>query len=173
MAFSDSYKEPHFELLQRDGAIEMRKYSHYVIAKTSVTNGNGEIDNHMFRTLANYIFGGNSESRSIPMTAPVITREDDDSYDMIFFMLDVDKSDQLPAPNTDNISIETMNIGKAIAITFGMWATDWRVEYYKKKLDTYVEKNNIITTSNIIVAQYNSPWMIPPFRKNELIYTIE
>ena len=27
--------------------------------------------------------------------------------------------------------------------------------------------------SPLMVAQYNSPWALPPFRKNELLYTIK
>jgi len=111
----------------------------------------------MFRVLASYIFGGNSKNESIPMTAPVITDENDSSYNMIFFMLDVNTPDELPQPNNQNIKIETMNIGKTISITFGMWATKDRIERNKQKLDKYIRKNHIQVNSTLMVAQYNSP----------------
>ena len=126
----------------------------------------------MFRVLAGYIFGGNSKQESIPMTTPVITKESSASYDMMFFMLDASKSSDLPTPNSDEISIEEIDMGKIISIRFGMWATDERVEKYKKRLDRYIKENNISIKSPLMVAQYNSPWTMPPFRRNELMYEI-
>ena len=173
MALSDTYKEPDYNLIKKDGKIEIREYSEYVIAKTSLDQGDMEENNNMFRTLAGYIFGGNADNQSIPMTAPVITQNNGSDYDMIFFMLDVDNPDQLPEPNNKNVVLENMKIGKAVTITFGMWATESRVEYYKELLDEYILENNLKIDSNLMVAQYNSPWAIPPFRKNELIYKIK
>ena len=54
-----------------------------------------------------------------------------------------------------------------------MWATEKRVNYYKKKLDKYIADSNLEIVSSLMVAQYNSPWAVPPFRKNELIYRIK
>lgn len=172
MATSETLKKPEFILVEKHGDIEVREYSEYVIAKTSISQGDMELNNNMFRTLAGYIFGGNNKSQSIPMTAPVITKNDESSYDMIFFMLDANKPEDLPLPNSSNISIEMMDLGKTISITFGMWATDSRVKYYKTKLDKHIKDNNIQIKSPLMVAQYNSPWAMPPFRKNELIYKI-
>ena len=172
MATSETLKNPEFILVEKHGDIEVREYSEYVIAKTSISQGDMELNNNMFRTLAGYIFGGNNKSQSIPMTAPVITKNDESSYDMIFFMLDANKPEDLPLPNSSNVSIEMMDLGKTISISFGMWATDSRVKYYKKKLDKYIKDNNIQIKSPLMVAKYNSPWVMPPFRKNELIYKI-
>ena len=172
MATSETLKNPEFILVEKHGDIEVREYSEYVIAKTSISQGDMELNNNMFRTLAGYIFGGNNKSQSIPMTAPVITKNDESSYDMIFFMLDANKPEDLPLPNSNNVSIEMMDLGKTISITFGMWATDSRVKYYKKKLDKHIKDNNIQIKSPLMVAQYNSPWAMPPFRKNELLYKI-
>ena len=170
---SDSIKEPQYNLIKKDGKIEIREYSDYVIAKTSLNKGATKENNSMFRTLAGYIFGGNSKNESISMTAPVITQNINDNYNMIFFMLDKQNLDQLPIPNNKNVILEKMDIGKTVSITFGMWATDNRVAYYKSILDKYINDNKIKVISTLMVAQYNSPWAIPPFRKNELLYRIK
>ena len=166
-------EQPKYTLIKQDGKIEIRQYSEYVIAKTSIKQIEMNQNNNMFRTLANYIFGGNVSKQSIPMTSPVITQNKDSNYDMIFFMLGVKQPEDLPLPNNQNISLEYMEIGKTISITFGMWATEKRVRYYKEKLDKHINQNKIQTKSSLMVAQYNSPWTLPPFRKNELLYTIE
>ena len=107
------------------------------------------------------------------MTAPVITTNSNDNYEMMFFMLDASDLEDLPAPNNSSIKIDRIDINKAITITFGMWATESRVKYYKDILDKYIKENSIEVTSDLMVAQYNSPWAIPPFRKNELMYKIK
>jgi hypothetical protein len=173
MASSESIKEPQYNLIKKDGKIEIREYSNYVVAKTSLNKGDTKENNSMFRTLAGYIFGGNSKKQSISMTAPVITQNNNDDYNMIFFMLDAKNPEELPIPNNQNVILEKMDIGKTISITFGMWATDDRVARYKPILDKYINDNKIEVLSALMVAQYNSPWAIPPFRKNELIYRIK
>jgi len=173
MAFSESYKEPEYTLISKNGKIEVREYTEYIVAKTSIEKTTLEMNNSMFRVLAGYIFGGNSKRESIPMTAPVITEENNSSYNMIFFMLDADKIDDLPIPNNQDISIEVMNIGKTISISFGMWANEDRIDRNKRKLDKYIRSNHIQVESDMMVAQYNSPWTMPPFRRNELIYRIK
>ena len=165
-------EQPKYELIKQDGKIEIREYSKYVIAKTSIKQTDTNQNNNMFRTLASYIFGSNSKNQSIPMTAPVITQSTNDNYDMIFFMLDVQKPEDLPAPNDQRISLEQMEIGKTISISFGMWATEKRVQNYKEKLDNYINQKKIQVKSTLMIAQYNSPWALPPFRKNELLYAI-
>ena len=173
MAMSDTYKEPQFTLINKVDNIEVRQYDKYVIARTSISKKNSSLDNNMFRVLAGYIFGGNNKGQSIPMTTPVITKESDSSYDMIFFMLDSDSPDDLPKPNSSKITLETYTMGKTISIRFGMWTTEERILKYKSILDQYIYDNGILVKSNIMVAQYNSPWTMPPFRRNELIYQID
>ena len=66
--------QPEYDLIKQDGKIEIRQYSEYVIAKTSIKQAGMGQNNNAFRTLAGYIFGGNTNNQSIPMTAPVITQ---------------------------------------------------------------------------------------------------
>ena len=173
IALTGTYKEPEYTLIKKDEEIEVRQYSSYVIAKTSIKKSEVHEDDNMFRILAQYIFGKNSINEYIPMTAPVITQNNNENYEMMFFMLHADKPKDLPTPTNNDVILEIVNIGKTISITFGMWATDTRVSYYKEILDQYISENTLEIESELMVAQYNSPWAIPPFRKNELIYKIK
>ena len=74
--------QPEYELIEKDGKIEIREYSKYVIAKSSIKQIEMNQNNNMFRTLASYIFGSNSKNQSIPMTAPVITQSTNTNYDL-------------------------------------------------------------------------------------------
>ena len=170
---SSKYKEPSYTLIKKLDKIEFREYDENIIIKTSKSNANGEANNSLFRILASYIFGGNKKNEKIPMTAPVITTNIDNNHEMIFFILNKNTSEDLPIPNSTKIQIDNLNLNKTISISFGMWATEKRIKYYKKLLDKYIFENSINIKPNLMVAQYNSPWVVPPFRRNELIYQIK
>jgi hypothetical protein len=72
-------EEPKFELLSRDGHIELRRYPPFIVAETHVEGDMDAASNKGFRAIADYIFGNNVSARSGPsqgaekisMTAPV------------------------------------------------------------------------------------------------------
>ena len=43
----------------------------------------------------------------------------------------------------------------------------------KKELEEFLRKKQYIAKDVFLVAQYNSPWALPPFRKNEILISIE
>ena len=48
LALSDSYKEPDYALIDKSGNIEIRQYSENIIAKTSILDGDDQMNNSMF-----------------------------------------------------------------------------------------------------------------------------
>tara|TARA_B110000196_G_scaffold237906_1_gene206314 strand:+ start:52 stop:573 length:522 start_codon:yes stop_codon:yes gene_type:complete len=169
---SENYKEPLFDLLSKDGNIEIRKYSKCIIAKTSIDTINLD-DNNMFRTLASYIFGSNKENKKIPMTAPVTTYQKNSSYNMIFYMLDANEISQLPETNGQSIEFETLDLGKCAVIPFSWFTTDARVSAYSEKLINYIEDNGFKQLSPIMVNRYDPPWRLPFLRRNEVLVQID
>ena len=87
---SSDIKQPSFKVERADGDFEVRTYedTSYVVAKTATKSGAGSAINSQFRTLANYIFGGNAKKEQIAMTTPVTMWKEADADVMIFFMLD-------------------------------------------------------------------------------------
>ena len=171
MIFSETYKEPNYSLLKKDGNIEIRQYNSYVIAKTSIPI-DGKDDNNMFRTLASYIFGGNENNQSIPMTAPVTTYQDNDKYNMVFYMLDAENIDDMPEPNGQNILFENFNLGKCAVISFSWFSSESRVNSHTDKLKKYLKDNNLTATSSFMVNRYDPPWRMPFMRRNEVLVQI-
>tara|TARA_Y100000590_G_scaffold409114_1_gene500919 strand:+ start:770 stop:1291 length:522 start_codon:yes stop_codon:yes gene_type:complete len=168
---SETYKEPEYALLNKEGNIEIRQYDEYIVAKASVESIYKD-DNNMFRTLASYIFGGNKENKSIPMTAPVTTYEDTDSYNMIFYMLDANDINEMPKPNGQDISFEKFNPGKCVVISFSWFTTDNRIKSYTRKLKKYISNNNLEQKSSFMVNRYDPPWRLPFMRRNEVLVQI-
>ena len=79
----------------------------------------------------------------------------------------------MPEPNTNKITFEELQLGKVAVIKFGLWATPKKINIYIKKLVEYLDTNSISYSSDFFVAQYNSPWVLPPFRKNEIMVSIK
>jgi len=168
---SETYKEPPFTLIDKVGNIELREYGSYVVARTSIPIENKD-DNNMFRTLASYIFGGNKQNESIPMTAPVTTYENSDSYSMIFYMLDANTPSDMPDPNGQDIIFEDFYLGKCAVISFSWFTTDSKIKSYTEKLQNYLSDNNLKAKSSFMVNRYDPPWRLPFLRRNEILVQI-
>lgn len=170
---AEKVDEPSYELINKFEAIEIRQYEKIIVATTIKKASYKDATYSGFRTLANYIFGNNDEEAKMPMTAPVITTmPTDESIAITFIMSDDYSLDNLPKPYSDDILIKEITLGKVAVIKFGMWATPKRIMKMQGKLEKYLSENNIQTSSDYLVAQYNSPWVMPPFRRNEIIISI-
>lgn len=166
---------PNFQLIEVQGEFEIREYDPMIIAMTKVNSNYKEASSTGFRRIANYIFGGNQKKMAIEMTAPVIldVPNMNDIYEILFVMPSQHSLEELPAPDQSNIEIKIKELGKTAVIKFGGWATESRTTHYKERLQGFVENSGYSINSDYMVAQYNSPWALPPFRKNEIIVMIK
>ena len=166
---------PDYNLLNSEGIFEIRDYDSFLIAKTRVKNDYKKATVAGFRRIANYIFGGNKEQLNIAMTAPVISSVPNTQgvYDILFVMPKEHTLASLPVPNDKQVKVESHYLGKVAVLKFGGWATKSRTEYYKMQLKKLLNKKDLAMKGDFLVAQYNSPWALPPFRKNEIIVAIE
>lgn len=64
-------EEPTYTVVEKRDGYEIRDYSAYIVAEVEVTGSRNEGLNQGFRLLADYIFGNNTKSTPIAMTAPV------------------------------------------------------------------------------------------------------
>ncbi len=165
---------PKYKLIKKESGFELREYDPMIVASTSVESNYSDATSIGFRRIASYIFGGNSAGMKIDMTAPVITNKPAtrEIYEIQFIMPSKHSFTDLPKPSTGNVSIKYINLGKTAVLKFGGWATMDRATYYKNKLSDLLESKGYEPTGSFLIAQYNSPWAIPPFRKNEIIVEI-
>jgi hypothetical protein len=63
-------------------------------------------------------------------------------------------------------------LGEVAVLAFGGWATESRSMSFQKKFAKMLQQNNIETQGGFMVAQFNSPYVLPMFRKNELMVRI-
>ena len=166
---------PEYELISKDDGFEIRRYSEMIIATTSVQADYKSSTSSGFRRIASYIFGGNDKEMKIAMTAPVISdcpSEGLNTFNISFVMPKEYSIDDLPKANTSLVSIEQESLGDVAVLTFGGWATESRSISYQQKLSALLKKSGIESQGGFMVAQFNSPWTLPMFRKNELMARI-
>jgi hypothetical protein len=166
---------PEYELISKDDGFEIRRYSEMIIATTSVQADYKSSTSSGFRRIASYIFGGNDKEMKIAMTAPVISdcpSEGLNTFNISFVMPKEYSIDDLPKANTSLVSIEQESLGDVAVLTFGGWATESRSISYQQKLSALLKKSGIEAQGGFMVAQFNSPWALPMFRKNELMVRI-
>jgi hypothetical protein len=167
---------PDYKVIKKDGPIEIREYESMIVARTQIENGYRESTYTGFRRIANYIFGGNDKNMKINMTAPVIADSPVDNeghYEVLFVMPKKHTLNSLPRPFSSNVIIEERKLGRVAVLRFGGWATENRSKYFHDKLIQLLKQKNIVPKGHAMVAQYNSPFALPPFRRNEIIVSIE
>ena len=110
------------------------------------------------------------------MTAPVMTSfhsTKNKEQEISFVMPKKHSLDTLPVPTKEDVIIKEKELGLVAAISFGGWATEKIAKKYIKRLELLIKEENLVKFNEIIVAQYNAPWAIPPFRKNEILIPIK
>ena len=164
---SKDIETPDYKVLKTIDEVELRLYPKMVVAKTSLSDKSFENQgSNGFRTIANYIFGGNEKNQKIAMTAPVVM-EMSDSATMYFVMPKQYKKEELPNPSSKNVQIVEEAPKTLAVISYGGYSSDKKIEKHQKELMQVLIKNNIKTKGAFMYMGYNSPWDVIN-RKNEV-----
>ena len=167
-------EEPPYQVLKSDGDIELRSYESYSIAEVSVEGEFESAGSQGFRSLANYIFGGNEGQNKIAMTAPVsMQKKGTDHYVVNFTMPRSYTLATLPAPQDKKVSLREIPAHKVAVYRYsGTWSQS-RFEERKSLLQDWIKKNSLKETGEAIFARYNAPWVPWFLRRNEVWIPVE
>lgn len=154
------------------GTFEIRSYDATLFTSVKLsTNQYKDASSKGFSILADYIFGGNDRSEKIAMTSPVAMSLED-SMTMMFMVPKKYKMETLPQPNQSQIQFKEEPAKVVAAITFGGWANDERIEEYKQKLISALNKEGIPYTNKFYLLGYNPPFELVN-RRNEVIVELQ
>ena len=173
MAYQSSKIEtPRYTLIKSYDGFELRQYGSMNLAQTVMTSSSYETSSSTgFRTVANYIFGGNDENKKIAMTSPVIMDMGDETK-MSFVMPKEHSMSSLPEPNSDRVKILTVSPKKYAVLTFPGYANNKKLKKYSERLLKRVKAEGLETTGNIQFLGYNPPWQVIG-RKNEVAIEVK
>jgi hypothetical protein len=168
---SKDIETPDYKVLKTIDEVELRLYPKMIVAKTSLSDKSFENQgSNGFRTIANYIFGGNEKNQKIAMTAPVVM-EMSDSATMYFVMPKQYKKEDLPNPSSKNVRISEESSKTLAVISYGGFSSDKKIQKHQKELMKVLIKNNIKTKGAYMYMGYNAPWDVIN-RRNEVAIEI-
>lgn len=161
-----------YEVPQKVGDIEIRKYSALVLA-TVDTNGN---DNSAFSPLFAYISGKNIANSAIPMTSPVITSTKipmtspvvSDATTMSFVMPAGKTLDEIPEPLDSNVRIIPVPEREVAVLRFKGKTREKDVAAKEALLRKALKDAGIEPVGEVFLMRYNPPWTPGFLRHNEL-----
>lgn len=161
-----------YKVLVQDDNIEIRFYPSVTTA--SITSGAktyNELGNGGFRTLANYIFGGNKTNQQISMTSPVHMEISKDISKMSFVMPAEMNLENLPKPIDSSIHLKNTMSENVASIRFCGFNTEKKIKANTELLKKYLKANSIEYFGNFSVLGYNPPYQFVD-RRNEIIVSV-
>ncbi len=170
----ESLEEPKFEIIKKYNNFEIRKYFDTIQAQVASPLSYEISPSAHFREIAGYIFGNNSESQNISMTAPVHTWEQNNQNIMAFTMPSKFNKDDLPKPNNKRVRIVDIEGENVAVLKFSWFAGKRRTKKFASKLQKLVENKGLKIKGNPRLAVYDNPMTTLPFmRRNEIHLPVE
>lgn len=184
-----SYEEPDYTVLYKDGSIEYREYSPYLIAETVIENVDDYKDagNEGFRRLFRYITGNNRSqseismtvpvqqapaSVKIAMTVPVQQSNSNDGWSLAFTLPSDYTLETAPVPDDSRIRIREVPARTVAVLRYsGRW-TESNFTKKKSALQEALTSRGIETIGQMQSAVYNAPFMPPFLRRNEVMVEV-
>lgn len=190
-------KEPEYTVIETQDAFEIRQYQSMIVASIQVTGDFEEAGDQAFRPLFKYISGDNSSAETIAMTAPVlldqaqekngekipmtapvlaqskITQAQAEQWQFQFVLPSTMTMDSVPQPTNPDIKIKKIAQKKVAVVTFSGLLNEKNKIKYINVLQQWVEKNNLKSEKNPIIAGYDPPWTLPFLRRNEIQIEVE
>ena len=161
-------EEPPYDIVHKNDIYEVRNYSDRLVVQV-LNKG----DNNSFRKLFDYISGQNKNSEKIAMTIPVTqTKKDGEQY-MQFYLPSKFNKETTPIPTNQDLKITTIPGGYYAVIQFSGRSSDKNFEKHNIILKQKLLEDKISIKGSVIRATYNSPFTLPPFRRNEAMFSID
>lgn len=161
-----------YRVIKKEKEVEIRLYPPATMATVIMkATSYKELSSPGFRKLAAFIFGGNTEKRSIAMTSPVHMDINEKKSSMSFVMPAQYNKDNLPSPNDGAINIETTPEEYVAAIEFGGYANDEKIKESAEKLKNILNARGVEYYGNFRFLGYNAPYQFWN-RRNEIIVNV-
>ena len=193
-------EEPKYEVIQTDGAFEIRKYAPILIAETLVDGEMDEASNKGFRLIADYIFGNNQVvdsnantkiamtapvtvepvSQKIAMTAPVTVEPQSTDTNMqlakkwrIHFVMPSQYTlANIPKPKNDVITLKEIPSKYFLVYSYSWLNTLSRVQNKTDEALEWANRKGLKVIGAPKLSRYDPPWTLPMFKRNEIMLEI-
>jgi len=187
VAAGAAVEEPAYEVLEQDGAFELRRYPALLAAETTVTGADFESAGDVaFGRLFRYISGNNAARREIAMTAPVVQERGTEiamtapvvqsagegGYRVAFLVPSAYTAETVPRPLDPAVSIRATPERLVAALRYsGSWSErNW--SRHEEELRAGLAPRGLVADGEAIIARYDAPFMPWPLRRNEVLIPV-
>ncbi len=175
-----------YDVVQSQDNIEIRDYAPHIVAEAEVSGDRKAAINQGFRLIADYIFGNNTASQKVAMTAPVIQQPNekiamtapviqqgaDNAWKVQFVMPANYTIATLPKPNNNAVTLHTVAGKRFAVIRFSGMASEESLKERSEMLNNFIISQKLHRLSPPTFAFYNPPWTLPFLRRNEVMAEI-
>lgn len=179
-------EEPSYTVVEQRDGYELRDYAPYIVAEVEVSGTRDQSMNQGFRLLADYIFGNNTKSSPIAMTAPVAESVSEpvamtvpvkeqgsgDTRRVTFSMPSKYTLETLPKPNNNAVKLREVPAQRVAVIRFSWYATDSRITRLESQLIALLQRDGLTPLSSPAYAGYNPPLSAPWIQRNEVMVEV-
>jgi len=173
---------PPFQVVRREGKIEIRNYDKILLAQLSVKGVRQEALDEGFLRLAAYIFGKNrrrlqismthpvyqkKDAEAIAMTSPVYQEEKGGAWIISFVMPSKFNRSNVPEPLDEEIQLVELPERTVAVLKYSGNNTEKKMRQAKLELKEWLSGSGFSEEEEIYWAQYDPPFAIPFFKKNE------
>ncbi len=183
---SSNVEHAKYEVVETHEAIEIRNYAPHIVAEVTVSGERKEAINQGFRLIADYIFGNNTASSKMAMTAPVIQQPSEKiamtapviqqgsggQWNVRFVMPANYTLATIPKPNNTAVTLHEIASKRFAAIRFSGMAGEETLKEKTDALNAFIADKKLKTLSTPTFAFYNPPWTLPFLRRNEVMVEI-
>ena len=184
-------EEPKYEIITSDGDFELRTYQSRIVAETIVSGDFSNAPKAGFQRLADYIFGNNTTSSKIAMTAPVSQEpkgetiamtapvgqepfERENTWRISFTMPSSYTMQNLPTPNNKQVSLRELPKETFAAVRFsGLNRKSLVLEKTRDLRNWLKDQGRKEVGTEPIYARYNPPWTLWFLRRNEILIQVD
>lgn len=186
--------EPKFEVVSKDGPIEVRRYPAMAAAEVTVSGERDSAANSAFQPLFRYISGDNAGAAKIAMTAPVTqgatqAKGKGEKIEMTapvtqaksatggdwavrFILPAAYTAETAPRPTNPNVRIAAIPAQTVAVIRFSGVAREKPLAERTAELQRYLAAHRLTATGPATYAFYDAPWTPGFMRRNEVMIPV-
>ncbi len=170
----ESYESAKYEVIEKDGAFEIRQYPDLMLATTKMKS-EGPRASGSFMRLFQYISGANLQNQKIAMTTPVFTETaaGNDESEMGFVVPNDLAEKSIPEPSNKQVHIKKRKGGKFAVIRFNGYMNANSVSQAEKSLRDWIKGRGITGEKVCEFAGYDAPGTPARLRRNEVLIRLK
>jgi hypothetical protein len=167
--YEQNLEQPAYAVVEKAGAFELRDYPAVLVAETAVIGERSPALTAGFKRLAGYIFDNKQEK--IAMSAPVFLDGAKGAWRTRFVMPARFTAETLP-DMPDGVTAAELPARRMAVVRFTGLGSDAQLTEQEARLRGWLTARGFDATGDAMIAFYNSPFVPPPFRRNEVMIAV-